>query len=79
MKALGRILLTVTIVLIVLKSFDQLHWSWWTVLSPVWVVVALFIAVVAVAAIALLGIWVIDRPDPNASIPTPTFTQGEQP
>jgi ABC-type antimicrobial peptide transport system permease subunit len=43
-----------TIVFIVLKLTHVIDWSWWWVLSPLWIGFALFL-VIAVIAIALIG------------------------
>lgn len=37
-----------TIVFIVLKLLGKISWSWWWVLSPVWITTALVLFVVAV-------------------------------
>ena len=40
-----------TIVFIVLKLLGVITWSWWWVLSPLWISVALVIVLVAVIAL----------------------------
>lgn len=45
----GLTLLTITFVL--LKAFDKIDWSWWAVLAPTWVPVALGLSIMAVAAV----------------------------
>lgn len=40
-----------TILFIGLKLTNNIDWSWWWVLSPIWIVTLLFIAIVA------LGVW----------------------
>lgn len=37
-----------TIVFIVLKLIGKIDWSWWWVLSPVWITTAFVLAVIAV-------------------------------
>lgn len=44
-----------TIVFIILKLTDVIDWSWWWVLSPIWI--SLLIAVVFVVGFVLLGMW----------------------
>jgi hypothetical protein len=44
-----------TIVFIVLKLVGVIHWSWWWVLSPLWISFALFIVVL----IVMLGIGLL--------------------
>lgn len=44
-----------TIVFIILKLTGVIAWSWWWVLSPIWI--SLLIAVVFVVGFVLLGIW----------------------
>lgn len=39
------------IVFIVLKLCNVIDWSWWWVLSPFWIMVALYIVVFAIVAI----------------------------
>ena len=39
---------TLTIVLIVLKLTEVIAWSWWVVLSPLWVSYAVFFFVVII-------------------------------
>lgn len=45
---IGGILL---IVFIVLKLCGVIAWSWWWVLSPLWIPIALWLAIVAIAGI----------------------------
>lgn len=47
-----------TIVLIVLKLTSVIDWSWWWVLSPLWIGFALWLLIVAVV---LLCVWIGDR------------------
>ena len=44
-----------TIVFIILKLTDVIDWSWWWVLSPIWI--SLIIAAVIVGGIVALGMW----------------------
>ncbi len=44
-----------TIVFIVLKLMDKIDWSWWWVLSPLWLGVALVLAILVVA-LAIAGV-----------------------
>ena len=37
-----------TIVFIVLKLLDKIDWSWWWVLSPIWISAGIVIAVILV-------------------------------
>lgn len=45
---IGGVLL---IVFIVLKLCGVIAWSWWWVLSPLWIPIALWLAIVAIAGI----------------------------
>lgn len=45
---IGGVLL---IVFIVLKLCGVIAWSWWWVLSPLWIPIALWLAVVAIAGV----------------------------
>lgn len=44
-----------TIVFITLKLIDKIDWSWWWVLSPIWISVS--IAVIALAILGLIAFW----------------------
>lgn len=37
-----------TIVFIVLKLIGKIDWSWWWVLSPIWIAAAVFMVILAV-------------------------------
>lgn len=47
-----------TIVFIVLKLTSVIDWSWWWVLSPLWIGFALWLLIVGVI---LLCLWIGDR------------------
>ena len=40
-----------TIVLITLKLTEVIAWSWWWVLAPLWLPIAIFLAIIIVSAI----------------------------
>lgn len=40
-----------TIVFIVLKLTNVIHWSWWWVLSPLWISLAIGLVILAVLAV----------------------------
>ncbi len=40
-----------TIVFIVLKLTKNIDWSWWWVLSPLWIPFAIFIAILVIGAV----------------------------
>ena len=44
-----------TIVFIVLKLIGKIDWSWWWVLSPVWIMASVIIAII----IAVLGVAIL--------------------
>ena len=44
-----------TIVFIILKLTDVIDWSWWWVLSPIWI--SLILVAVLVGGIVALGMW----------------------
>ena len=46
-----------TILFVALKLFDQIDWSWWWVLSPLWISVVLWIIILL---IILFVVWVVD-------------------
>ena len=39
-----------TILFIALKLLNQINWSWWWVLSPIWISAILFIVVILILA-----------------------------
>ncbi len=43
-----------TILFIGLKLTGHIDWSWWWVLSPIWISVVVFVSVVIIALIVLL-------------------------
>ena len=45
-----------TVLFIALKLSGYISWSWWWVLSPLWIGFALFIAILAV--VAAIAYWV---------------------
>lgn len=45
-----------TIVFVTLKLLDKIDWSWWWVLSPLWISAGLVIAILAVYLIVVL-VW----------------------
>lgn len=40
-----------TIVFIVLKLLDKIDWSWWWVLSPLWIMAALAVVIITILII----------------------------
>lgn len=44
-----------TIVFVTLKLLGKINWSWWWVLAPIWIPVAIILAVLL---IGLLIIWI---------------------
>ena len=43
-----------TIVFVVLKLTNVIDWSWWWVLSPIWVAALLTIAIIAIFAVVVI-------------------------
>lgn len=54
-----------TVAFIVLKLTGVIAWSWWWVLSPLWISAGLVIAVLAVAGVVFLIIHLMDKRDSN--------------
>lgn len=50
-----------TIVFIVMKILGKITWSWWWVLSPIWIVTGIWIAIAAVALFFCLVATLWDR------------------
>lgn len=42
-----------TIVLITLKLLDKINWSWWWVLSPIWISISLGLIVIVIALVII--------------------------
>lgn len=47
-----------TVAFIVLKLTDHIDWSWWWVLAPIWIPIALLLGVALVCA---TGLWILKR------------------
>lgn len=43
-----------TCIFIVLKLIDKISWSWWWVLSPLWISVSIFIIVMTIVLMVML-------------------------
>lgn len=50
-----------TVAFIVLKLCGVISWSWWWVLSPLWITAMLFVAVVGTVAAVCIGASLIDE------------------
>jgi hypothetical protein len=46
-----------TIVFIILKLTGYIAWSWWWVLSPLWIMAALWLVVFAISGAIILAAW----------------------
>lgn len=49
-----------TIVFITLKLTNYIDWSWWLVLSPMWIPLALAGVMLIIAGIFWLLVWLLD-------------------
>ena len=47
-----------TIVFVVLKLVGVITWSWWWVLSPLWISFGLVLVILLIAALVM---WIMDR------------------
>lgn len=52
---------TLTIVFVILKLTHVIDWSWWWVLSPIWIPVAVVLGIIAIAAIVMLIVKVVKK------------------
>lgn len=50
-----------TIVFIVLKLIGVITWSWWWVLSPLWISFGIGLIALLVFGIVILGIWFSEK------------------
>jgi hypothetical protein len=48
-----------TIVFITLKLLDKIDWSWWWVLSPIWITAGVIISFLGIGGLVLLIVWVV--------------------
>jgi hypothetical protein len=54
-----------TVAFVVLKLCHVINWSWWWVLSPLWIGFLVFLAVIAVIVIVAVIAHVFSRPGPR--------------
>jgi len=47
------------IVFIVLKLCDVIDWSWWWVLAPIWIPVAIVLCIAGVGGLAWLVLYIV--------------------
>ena len=52
---------TLTIVFIILKLTHVIDWSWWWVLSPIWIPVAVVLGIIAIVVIVMLIVKVVKK------------------
>ena len=50
-----------TILFIALKLTHVIDWSWWWVLSPIWIPVAVVLGIIAIVAIIMLIVKVVKK------------------
>lgn len=50
-----------TIVLIVLKLTEHIAWSWWWVLSPIWIATIGVLLLLAIGGCVVLGMYWLDK------------------
>ena len=50
-----------TILFIALKLTHAIDWSWWWVLSPIWIPVAVVLGIIAIVAIVMLIVKVVKK------------------
>jgi hypothetical protein len=55
------VLEALTIVFVVLKFTHVIDWSWWWVLAPLWIPLAILGAIVAFIGVGYLGLWLYER------------------
>ena len=54
-----------TIVFIVLKLIDKIDWSWWWVLSPIWISAAVGVGIILIILVVALIMMFIERRKPR--------------
>lgn len=50
-----------TIVFVILKLTHVIDWSWWWVLAPLWIPLAILGAICAFIGVGYLGLWLYER------------------
>ena len=50
-----------TILFIALKLTHVINWSWWWVLSPIWIPIAVVLGIIAIIAIMMLIVKVVKK------------------
>lgn len=50
-----------TILFIALKLTHVINWSWWWVLSPIWIPIAVVLGIIAIIAIVMLIVKVVKK------------------
>lgn len=50
-----------TIAFIVLKLLNKISWSWWWVLSPLWISAILVIGILGLVGIGFLIYWLVKK------------------
>lgn len=50
-----------TILFIALKLTYVINWSWWWVLSPIWIPIAVVLGIIAIIAIVMLIVKVVKK------------------
>lgn len=66
-----------TLIFVYLRLTEEIDWSWWWVLSPIWIPLAVFVVLVAIVALvtALLSSKKKSRPATNDPFDHPFFRQ----
>jgi len=56
---------TLTLIFVVFKLMGYINWSWWWVLCPLWIGIAIALGILALAlfigACFCIGAWLVDR------------------
>lgn len=50
-----------TILFIALKLLQKINWSWWWVLSPIWICGAVVLGILVIVGVILLIVWLFNR------------------
>jgi len=50
-----------TIVFIVFKLLEKINWSWWWILSPLWIPAAIAIAILACLGMLFLVVFTVEK------------------
>jgi len=52
---------SLTLIFVILKLTKTIDWSWWWVLSPLWIVFALVMSILIIIGFVFLIVWIFTK------------------